>query len=652
MENENLNDSQNNQILKTNFLEKVSGNLMKVGSFMGQQRHFSAIRDAFGAFLPLLIVGAIAVMINSVFIQSGGLLATLFGAEEGNALFESWSKMSAYVSPLFDGINNATMNLFALYIAFLLGFFLMGSYGGNQLMGGLIGLATFMLLDPMLISAGGQANTGYLGAKGIIFAFATGLTAPMLLFKLQNMRSLQINMPEGVPPVVGNSLNSLFPFIITILTFGLFQPIWGGIMMAASVGKESIDGVTGNNLVQINNAIYDVYFITNAFYALIVVPFMNLAQSPFAIFLILFLIGLFWFFGVHGNNVMGPVVNALWTPAIVANVAILNSFGGDIGKAIESGQLFNWTEQTMNSFALFGGASSVLALLIGIQIFSKLPAQRAISSIATPIACFNISEPVMFGLPVVLNPAYFVPFIFTGSIQGLVAFYFTKFGIVNPTVVLVPWTTPLFLSGILSTLDWRSIILTAINLSIAIFLYLPFILFDIKSQTKAQAEAAGMEFEEYKEVSRIQMLEDKIERKVSKPIDKLKYKIDILEADASFVEKKINSIEMKLGMKLASIEQQKGFAEHNAKVYENLKQTEKAIKEKAKLKKVEDKLKTVNEKFNLSKDKQQLKLNNIQKEIEEINMKIEPAKISAEKEIEKLKKEIHSQDKKSIEVKK
>ncbi len=61
--------------------------------------------------------------------------------------------MSAYVSPLFDGINNATMNLFAVYIAFLLGYFLMGSYGGNQLMGGLIALAAFMLLDP--VNAGG-----------------------------------------------------------------------------------------------------------------------------------------------------------------------------------------------------------------------------------------------------------------------------------------------------------------------------------------------------------------------------------------------------------------------------------------------------------------------------------------------------------------
>lgn len=85
-----------------------------------------------------------------------------------------------------------------------------------------------------------------------------------------------------------------------------------------------------------------------------------------------------------------------------------------------------------------GGASSVLGLLVAINTFSKLPAQRAVSSIATPIACFNISEPTMFGLPVVLNPAYFIPFVFVGGVQGLIAYFATYVGLVNPTVVLVP----------------------------------------------------------------------------------------------------------------------------------------------------------------------------------------------------------------------
>ncbi len=619
-----------NEIKKHSFIEKATNGLSRAGAFMGQQKHFSAIRDAFGAFLPLLIVGALAVMINSVFIQSGGLLATLCGAEEGNALYESWSTASTYISPLFDGINNATMNLFSVYIAFLLGFFLMGSYGGNQLMGGLIGLAAFMLLAPMEASAGftdgiwnGGVGTGYLGAKGIIFAMLTGLTAPMLLWKLQNVRQLKINMPEGVPPVVGNSLNSLFPFIITVLTFGAIQPIWHAIMLGSGIST-----------ITMGETLYNAEFIIEAFYAGLVSPFMSLSQSLPAVILILILISMFWFFGVHGSNVMAPVVNALWTPAIVANVATLNSFGGDINAAINSGDLFIWTEQTMNSFVFLGGSSAVIGLLIGISIFSKLPEQRAISSIATPIACFNISEPVMFGLPVVLNPVYFLPFLFGSAILGTISYVFTVIGLVNPTVVLVPWTAPVFLSGFMSTLDWRSLLLTAINLAVAIFIYIPFILLDIKQQTKQKAAEANMSVEEFRVMAETQMQEEKLERKSTKEVSKLNFKIELLEKDVEYLEDKAESIQYKLEDKLDKIEESKGFAEHNQQVYTNLGNTKKANKEKAKLEKVDSKVKTTTKKFEdkikASKDSKA----KVEKEIEKLQSQIPTAQANADKKLE------------------
>ncbi len=636
-----------NEIKKVSTLDKVSAPLLKLGAFMGQQKHFSAIRDAFGAFLPLLIVGAVAVMINSVFVQADGLLGQLVGTDKNATMHENWSIAASYISPLFDGINNATMNLFAVYIAFLLGYFLMGSYGGNQLMGGLIGLASFMLLD--VVGAGGM---GYLGAKGIIFAFLTGLTAPMLLYRLQTIRAIQINMPEGVPPVVGNSLNSLVPFIITILTFGAIQPIWGAIMS----GSADWDAI-GSKLTDSG---YNLYYLVDALYAFLVSPFMKLSQQWWAVFIILFLIGLFWFFGVHGNNVMGPVVNAVWTPAIVANMALFADVGTidalyDLGvySTSNTGGYYVWTEQTMNCFALMGGASSILGLLIGINIFSKLPAQKAVSSIATPIACFNISEPTMFGLPVVLNPAYFVPFIFAGAIQGMVAYGLTAAQIVNPTVYQVPWTAPIFLSGLMATnFDWRSLILTTANLAIAIFIYLPFVLFDIKSQTKAQAVEAGVEYEEYRVTSALQAEQEKAERKANKPLAKIDYKIELLEGDANYIQAKIDNLDAKLESKLYAIEESKGYAEHNSKVYKNLKEDEKAQKELDKIKKADDKTEAIKVKFSSKKDKVQAKLETVNSNIKtlkdqrptaakesEENLKVEQEKIKAKHETKNQKKQ-------------
>ncbi len=628
-----------NEIKKVSLLDKASGSLMKVGAFMGQQKHFSAIRDAFGAFLPLLIVGALAVMINSVFIESTGLLATLCGTDTNADLLANWTTASSYISPLFNGINNATMNLFSVYIAFLLGYFLMGSYGGNQLMGGLIGLAAFMVLAPMEASAGfdaagewnGGVGTGYLGAKGIVFAMATGLTAPMMLWKLQNVRSLQINMPEGVPPVVGASLNSLFPFIITIVTFGALQPIWNGIMMASGV----------DTALHINNVIYNSHYLIEMFYAVLVVPFMNLSQSLPAVILILILISMFWFFGVHGSSVMAPVVNALWTPAIVFNVSFYAAYGTaalDLDFVATTGEYVGqsinvWTEQTMNSFVFLGGSSAVLGLLIGISLFSKLPEQRAIASIATPISCFNISEPVMFGLPVVLNPVYFIPFLFGSAILGTISYVFTALGLVNPTVVLVPWTAPVYLSGFMSTLDWRSLVLTTINFAVAIGLYLPFVLIDIKNQTIAKAKEADMDVKEFKIMATEQMENEKAERKSNKSVSKLNYKVEILEGDINHIQGKIDSLAMKQAISTMKIDESKGFAEHNAGVYKNLGEMEKAAKEEAKLSKIEAKKADIIEKIEAKTAKLEAKKAEIQSEIDDINTNKVP---TAQKEAEEI----------------
>ncbi|MFV0381415.1 MAG: hypothetical protein ACK5KR_04245 [Breznakia sp.] len=95
----------------------------------------------------------------------------------------------------------------------------MGSYGGSKLFGGVISIATFMVLSP--IDAGGMT---YIGAQGLIFAMFVGLTAPTVLYKLQNIRALQIRMPEGIPPVIATSLNLLFPIAITLLAFATIQP--------------------------------------------------------------------------------------------------------------------------------------------------------------------------------------------------------------------------------------------------------------------------------------------------------------------------------------------------------------------------------------------------------------------------------------------
>lgn len=143
-------DKQNKEISSApSKMDRVTEVMMVLGDKIGNQRHLSAIRDGFTTFTPFIIAGAIALMMNSVFLEPTGLLAYLFGVEEGTQIYDAWATFSMYLSPIFSGAFEATFSFFSLYIAFLIGYFLMGSYGGKQLFGGLAGLAGFIALGPL-----------------------------------------------------------------------------------------------------------------------------------------------------------------------------------------------------------------------------------------------------------------------------------------------------------------------------------------------------------------------------------------------------------------------------------------------------------------------------------------------------------------------
>ena len=105
---------------KVSNFEKFSNWFSKIGGFFGNQRHFATIRDAFGTFMPLIIVGSFGVLIDSVFINPTGLLATLCGSSKGNSLYMSWSHVSFYLEPIFTGISGATLSFFSIYMVFCL----------------------------------------------------------------------------------------------------------------------------------------------------------------------------------------------------------------------------------------------------------------------------------------------------------------------------------------------------------------------------------------------------------------------------------------------------------------------------------------------------------------------------------------------------
>ena len=142
-----------------------------------------------------------------------------------------------------------------------------------------------------------------------------------------------------------------------------------------------------------------------------------------------------------------------------------------------------------DTFGVMGGSGNTLALLIAIYLFSRKADYRDIAKLATAPCLFNISEPIIFGLPIVFNPVLIIPFVLSPVISLTTAYYATAWGWIDHVTVQIPWTTPPIISGFLATGgDWRASVLQALLIAVTVCFYLPFLKF---AERVALAQAAS-----------------------------------------------------------------------------------------------------------------------------------------------------------------
>ncbi|WP_339023171.1 PTS sugar transporter subunit IIC [Spiroplasma endosymbiont of Crioceris asparagi] len=228
---------------------------------------------------------------------------------------------------------------------------------------------------------------------------------------------------------------------------------------------------------------YTGFGLAQAIYQFFTTPFLGFATGNGSIGIALvyvFFVSVFWLFGIHGTNLLMGIFTPIFTMIVLMNQDLVNAAGSyDAAKA--SGQMGIFGSPFFDSFVFIGGAGCTLTLLVATFIFSKRQDLKEIAKYATPAGCFQINEPVMFGFPIVLNPIYAIPFIFTQVANLFVAWFFIKVNLVKmPTIMAAPWTTPWFIGGVISTIDYRALIPAFINFGIDLLIYIPFVLVDNK----------------------------------------------------------------------------------------------------------------------------------------------------------------------------
>jgi PTS system cellobiose-specific IIC component len=142
-----------------------------------------------------------------------------------------------------------------------------------------------------------------------------------------------------------------------------------------------------------------------------------------------------------------------------------------------------------DAFIYMGGIGVGLGLIIALIIAGKSKQSRMIGRLGAAPALFNINEPVLFGLPIVLNPIYAIPFIIAPVISLIIAYLATAIGFLPPVCYVIPWTTPPIVSGLLATgFAWQGPVIQVINMALSILIYIPFVKVADRIEAKREQE--------------------------------------------------------------------------------------------------------------------------------------------------------------------
>lgn len=392
---------------------------------IGQVKQLVAIRDGISYIMPLIIIGSIALILNSLPIEANWYL---------NLMNESgWG---ARLGMIVDG----TFGLIGVLAAFTIAYSLANQYSLDGMSVGILSLSSYLLSTPNILSADNAAGIplSLMGSKGLFVAIIIGIISTEI-FRFVIGKNLVIKLPDGVPPAVGRSFTALIPGFFIIVFFASVS--W--ILDATGIGSlhDLIQTVLGKPLGLLGGTIFGAIIYD-------------------------LLISLFWLTGIHGGNIMGGIMNPIWMQKMDENRLALQA-----GKELPN----IFTQPFFDIFVHMGGAGTIFALAICLFLFSKSNQNKSMGRLSIMPSAFNIGEPIMFGVPVVLNPIMFIPFILAPIAMVITTYLAMVTGLVPKTNgVSVPWTMPPLISGYLATSSIRGSILQIANLAVSVLIYYPF----------------------------------------------------------------------------------------------------------------------------------------------------------------------------------
>lgn len=426
-------------------MEKI---LVPVAIKLNSQRHIAAIRDAFILSFPLVMASSFIILINFAILSPDGFIAKMLFLGK---IFPNIASAQAVFSPVMQG----SVNIMAILIVFLVARNIAISFKQDDLLCGLTAIGAFFIVYTPYEVINGQAyiTMKFMGAQGLFVAIIVALITGEIFCRLARSPRAIITMPAQVPPAVARSFKVLIPVFFVMIFFSVLSYL---IALISPLG------------------------INDLIYTLIQAPLKHMGTNIFAVVIIGLVSNFLWVLGIHGPNTVAAIREAIFSEANLENLSYAASHGTTWGAPYPT----TWGS-IYDTFANYGGSGMTLGLIFAIFIASRRPEYRDIAKLSIVPGLFNINEPIIFGLPIVLNPVLIIPFILVPAVNSLIGYFFVSMNIIPPVAYALPWTTPGPLIPFLGTGgNWLALGVGIFCLIVSTLIYLPFVIASNKVQMK------------------------------------------------------------------------------------------------------------------------------------------------------------------------
>jgi PTS system cellobiose-specific IIC component len=397
-------------------------------TLLSDNTYLSAIRAGMVSVVPLTIIGGMFMVFSFLPIKG-------------------WEQRVEKYLPLLQIPVTATFGLLGVFVALAIGYDLGKRLKQEAIISASMSALLFLLIQLQLKDQ--TLTMDGLGSKGLFSAILVSIIT-VRVQKFFNDKRLVIQLPSSVPSVVYESFLSLTPMFFLVL---LFWFIRFGL------------GLDINEELKVAFA-----------------PLVSALNTLPGILTYAFLVTLLWSMGINGDNTLDAIVAPIFLQFLAENVDATTK-GLPLPYITANG--------FFTTFVNVGGTGATVALAL-VLLNSKEPGFRRVSRISLPTQIFQINEPIFFGLPIVMNPVFMVPYILNALILTASSYLLMEWNVIHRPFVNVPWTTPPIIGHyLMSGGDWKAAVWGVISILIAMAVYYPFAKFAERQRLKAAATEAN-----------------------------------------------------------------------------------------------------------------------------------------------------------------